>query len=432
MMRVRLTAAGLGFSLMLVLGARAAQAACADGTWEEGIEECDDGNTVAGDGCAADCTVECTEIGLGATDHTCGHGAFGPFVTTSAQKYPGFVYSDVSSPHTYFTVALAGTAGIDHSGVVFSPGVNDAYAIYMKTKFPLTVRDSTGTEVPLLLEHAVSSCSVPDSITWVKTFRLTNEDTYTLDIGPSTETSVSFALESLSGFSESWYLDADHDGWGGKPVSQSWCKRPVSYVGFGDDCDDSKGAINPGARESCDGIDANCDFSVDTETADLCGDSTTGSVCRETSKGVACGCDDDSNCAQDTACNADTHQCEAPDLGAGGAGGAQGAAGSDAGGEADADTGAAGSGADSALPGGTTAGGASGGTPKGGQANTGGGSSRGGRASGGKAGDNGNQDDRDDSGCQFSAVGPTRSIGFGWAGVALALGVALRRRRARL
>lgn len=417
-----LKAAGVAAALAFFLGEGAVHAACADDTWQEDVEGCDDGNTVAGDGCAPDCSVECTEVGPGATDHTCTHGAFGPFVSTAAQKYPGFVYSDVSQPHTYFTVTLAGTAGVDHSGVLFNPGVSDVYAVYMKTNFPLAVRDSSGTEVPMVIEHAVSSCSVADSLTWVKAFKLSNEETYTLDIGPSSETSVSLALEYLPSFSEGWYRDGDQDGWGGKQIGHSWCKRPASYVAFGDDCDDGNGAVHPDAQESCDGVDENCDFSPDLETADLCDGSTTGSVCRETKRGVACGCDDDSSCAAGTTCNADTHQCESPQLGEGGEGGAGGApslAGTDAGGDASSAAGAAGSDSEPVTPGGASAGGTSS-APKGGQASI-----------GGKAGSEPRQErDDDDSGCQVGVAGSSHHWGFGAALVALAFVMSRRRHRA--
>ena len=59
-----------------------------------------------------------------------------------------------------------------------------------------------------------------------------------------------------------WYLDADNDGAGGT-TSLDVCVPPASYVATSDDCDDTDPAINPGAEESCDGIDNNCDQVID-------------------------------------------------------------------------------------------------------------------------------------------------------------------------
>jgi hypothetical protein len=67
---------------------------------------------------------------------------------------------------------------------------------------------------------------------------------------------------------QTWYIDADGDGYAGSSTTS--CNRPTNgyllpeLAGTGiDDCVDSNSAISPGASESCDGIDNNCDGSVD-------------------------------------------------------------------------------------------------------------------------------------------------------------------------
>jgi regulation of enolase protein 1 (concanavalin A-like superfamily) len=64
-----------------------------------------------------------------------------------------------------------------------------------------------------------------------------------------------------------WYLDADNDGYyTGSGMTQ--CASPGAgyrYSGIlgGGDCNDGNAAINPAATEICDGIDNNCDGSID-------------------------------------------------------------------------------------------------------------------------------------------------------------------------
>jgi hypothetical protein len=61
----------------------------------------------------------------------------------------------------------------------------------------------------------------------------------------------------------SWFADADGDGHGdpGSPVSA--CEQPVDTVESGDDCDDGNAEVFPGAPERCNGVDDDCDGSVD-------------------------------------------------------------------------------------------------------------------------------------------------------------------------
>jgi hypothetical protein len=79
---------------------------------------------------------------------------------------------------------------------------------------------------------------------------------------------------------DTWYADADGDGYGDAGSSVSTCDgAPAGYVADATDCNDADAAINPGASEVCNGIDDNCDgnadegLTFDTWYADADGDS---------------------------------------------------------------------------------------------------------------------------------------------------------------
>jgi hypothetical protein len=67
-----------------------------------------------------------------------------------------------------------------------------------------------------------------------------------------------------------WYLDADGDGYGNPATSTTQCTQPTSYVLNASDCNDGTASAYPGAAESCDGIDNDCDASVDEIGASGC------------------------------------------------------------------------------------------------------------------------------------------------------------------
>ena len=76
---------------------------------------------------------------------------------------------------------------------------------------------------------------------------------------------------------QTFYLDNDGDGEGNPDVSGEYCSgsEPVNYVDNSDDCDDSNDQIYSGQTENCDGIDNDCDGTVDEGcvSSDYCRDS---------------------------------------------------------------------------------------------------------------------------------------------------------------
>lgn len=60
-----------------------------------------------------------------------------------------------------------------------------------------------------------------------------------------------------------WYADHDGDGFGDPDVSIEACDPPSGYTSDHTDCNDDDETAYPGAEEICDGVDNNCNASID-------------------------------------------------------------------------------------------------------------------------------------------------------------------------
>jgi len=67
---------------------------------------------------------------------------------------------------------------------------------------------------------------------------------------------------------ETFYADADGDGYGNPASSTTTCSPPPGFIVTPDDCDDTNAAANPGAAEVCDGADNDCDGEADNDPTD--------------------------------------------------------------------------------------------------------------------------------------------------------------------
>ncbi len=127
------------------------------------------------------------------------------------------------------------------------------------------------------------------------------------------------------GVSSTWYTDDDGDGYGDAGAPVEGCEQPDGAVDDDSDCDDGDDRVYPDARELCDGIDNDCNGTVDDGGvfpwyADADGDghgdpSTEIEDCAEPEGYVAEGddCDDADaavNPGADEVCNAIDDDCD--------------------------------------------------------------------------------------------------------------------------
>ena len=103
-----------------------------------------------------------------------------------------------------------------------------------------------------------------------------------------------------------WYIDYDDDGYGSDDYTLVQCEAPEGYVLDDTDCDDTAGAIFPGAEEYCDGVDTDCDGTVDEDDAV---DASTWYVDTD-SDGFGDAATASEACAQPTDCVADATDCD--------------------------------------------------------------------------------------------------------------------------
>ncbi len=65
------------------------------------------------------------------------------------------------------------------------------------------------------------------------------------------------------GVTQTWYTDADGDGYGASRPSYTGCTQPQGFAEVSGDCNDSNADVYPGAEELCDGLDNDCDEEID-------------------------------------------------------------------------------------------------------------------------------------------------------------------------
>jgi hypothetical protein len=102
--------------------------------------------------------------------------------------------------------------------------------------------------------YTLASASANDQITAVLT---------TAHVCQSSATTNANTITLSASASNSYYLDADNDGYGNPSSLVTDCAAPVGYVSAAGDCNDAETGINPDALEICNGLDDNCNGQVE-------------------------------------------------------------------------------------------------------------------------------------------------------------------------
>lgn len=131
-----------------------------------------------------------------ALEHTCQHAQFGPFVSASAQAYPGFVFTDISPAHTAYNLTLPAGAGAYQGAVLYSPVVSGDHAFYSTPAATVNLYDSAGN--PVVVEReGLTDPAICSLIEKASVFHLEVFETYTVVTGPEADPAVQTIVEYL-------------------------------------------------------------------------------------------------------------------------------------------------------------------------------------------------------------------------------------------
>jgi hypothetical protein len=114
------------------------------------------------------------------------------------------------------------------------------------------------------------------------------------------------------GVKSTFFRDADGDGYGNPSITTQACTVPAGYVATNTDCNDSNSGIHPGATETCNSFDDNCNGIVDDLTASS--DPTVGIACQGSPDGACADQEIDIDFAADHTDDAQTVGALAHDL----------------------------------------------------------------------------------------------------------------------
>ena len=134
---------------------------------------------------------------------------------------------------------LCGSATVTFTASITDGGVSPSYQWKLNGS-------NVGTNAAT---YTLASALVNDQVSVVLT------TSHNCQASPTTNSNTITLSASAS---NSYYLDADNDGFGNSSSLVTDCSAPVGYITSAGDCNDSDSGINPNALEICNGVDDNC------------------------------------------------------------------------------------------------------------------------------------------------------------------------------
>ncbi len=121
------------------------------------------------------------------------------------------------------------------------------------------------------LDSLVAACEAPDGFLAAADSLETDCNDLSADVYPGATELCNDRDDDCDGVVDeddaedapTWYPDLDRDGYGDPLFPAAACTAPSGHLAVAGDCDDTSLWVNPGALESCDGIDNDCDGAID-------------------------------------------------------------------------------------------------------------------------------------------------------------------------
>lgn len=188
-----------------------------------------------------------------------GVGSFSYYVTVSnaggcLRVSPVYTVNVIACGGGITVTSSTGTGGtISPSGVIsYNAGDTPTYTFAPSCGYEISSITVNGSPVAIASSYTFSPLASSGSISV----------TYTLktEICNGIDDDCDGSIDE--GLLTTYYLDADGDGYGSSTSTQA-CSAPVGYVSITGDCNDSNNAVHPGATETCNSIDDDCDGSID-------------------------------------------------------------------------------------------------------------------------------------------------------------------------
>ena len=192
---------------------------------------------------------------------------------TSDLFRPGAIENDCEDPNDYNCDGSVGYEDVDGDNYAACNDCDDSDAsVYAPTLFYIDY-DGDGFGSNFITQTA---CSQPDQ----HADNDTDCDDLDPNINPTAVEVCNEADDDCDGevdeaVANTYFEDADGDGYGNPTETTQACSVPEGYAETDDDCDDVLAEVNPGAEEICDdGLDNNCDeeagtCELDAEASDV-------------------------------------------------------------------------------------------------------------------------------------------------------------------